>query len=187
VVDSQAPSWPIAFHPFDRLDGKVHAREIINPGAATMIVRKGMRAQLSAALQERFSVSLPEGPSCVSHDGVTIISTAPGAWLGCKDEGGYAWAAELAATTAGLASVADQSSSSVVVRIAGEKSGEVLQKGVFIDLHPGVFTAGSAVLTVIAHISVILWRPRADGPYYVAIPRSYAGSFQHWLEAAALT
>lgn len=109
--------------------------------------------------------------------GCPMIPTGPGTWLAQGD------ADALGERLAGLAWVSDQSGGYVVLRFTGPAARTLLQKGVAIDLDPSAFGAGSAAVTVIAHIGVILWR--ADDAYDVAIFRSLAGSFRHWIDAAA--
>jgi len=83
----------------------------------------------------------------------------------------------------GLASFSDHSDGYAVFEIWGPKVRETLAKGVPIDLHPAVFTDTVAV-TVIAHIGAIVWQTAPDR-FSIAVFRSYAGSFWHWLSASA--
>jgi sarcosine oxidase subunit gamma len=85
----------------------------------------------------------------------------------------------------GLASVIEQSGGLGVLRLSGPALLDTLAKGVQIDLAPETFAAGSVAVTSIAHIGVTLWKVD-DGPTIdIAVARSLAGSFQHWLEASA--
>jgi sarcosine oxidase subunit gamma len=92
-------------------------------------------------------------------------------------------ASELAASLAGLASIADQSSSYAVLRIKGVSAREILSRGAFIDFDPSVFGPGSAAVTTISHIGVLIWQVDDAPTYDVALFRSYAGSFWHWMTA----
>ena len=105
--------------------------------------------------------------------GCPMIPTGPGTWLALGQPH----------LPADLAFVSDQSGGYVVLRFTGPAARALLQKGVAIDLDPSAFGPGSAAVTVIAHIGVILWR--ADEGYDVAIFRSFAGSFRHWIDTAA--
>jgi sarcosine oxidase subunit gamma len=60
---------------------------------------------------------------------------------------------------------------------------DALAKGVPVDLHPTVFTDDVAV-TIISHIGAIVWQSAPDR-FSIAIFRSYAQSFWHWLAASA--
>jgi heterotetrameric sarcosine oxidase gamma subunit len=85
----------------------------------------------------------------------------------------------------GLASVVDQSDAYGVLRLSGPSILEVLAKGVAIDLSAPAFPAGSVAATVVAHIGVTLWKVDETPTIHVAVARSYAGSFLHWLETSA--
>lgn len=111
--------------------------------------------------------------------GGKMIPTGPGTWLAEGD------AELLAVRLAGLAYVSDQSGGYIVHRVAGPATRALLQKGVAIDLDPTAFGPGSAAVTVIAHIGVILWQVDDAPTYDLALFRSFAGSFQHWVSAAA--
>jgi heterotetrameric sarcosine oxidase gamma subunit len=56
---------------------------------------------------------------------------------------------------------------------------------VTLDLHPSVFSTGSAAVTVVNHIGVTLWQTDDVPTYRLAVPRSYVGSFMEWLTASA--
>jgi sarcosine oxidase subunit gamma len=81
-----------------------------------------------------------------------------------------------------LASVSDQSSGYAVLRVTGPTARHLLSRGAFIDFHPSVFGPGSAAVTTIAHIGVVLWQLDDAPTYDVALFRSYAESFWHWIE-----
>jgi sarcosine oxidase subunit gamma len=80
--------------------------------------------------------------------------------------------------------VSDQSSGYVVYRLAGPAARTLLQRGAAIDLHPAAFPPRAAAVTMIAHLGVILWLADEAPTFEVAVFRSFAGSFQHWLETA---
>ncbi len=96
------------------------------------------------------------------------------------------WAA-LPNKLAGIAAISDQSGGYVIYRIAGRDTRALIQRGVSIDLHPDVFQTGSAASTLIAHIGVILWQIDDAPTFEIAVFRSYAASFRHWLDATAAT
>lgn len=137
-------------------------------GLATVMARKGVDPRLVEA-------ALPD---------MRLLPTGPGTWLAladAPDEG-------LAARLEGLASVSDQSGGYVLYRIEGPQARALLQRGVFIDLDARVFVPGSVSVTMIAHMGVVLWRPEgADAPdvFELALFRSFAQSFRHWVDATA--
>lgn len=108
-----------------------------------------------------------------------LIPAGPGTWLAEGE------ADVLGERLAGLACVSDQSGGYVVLRFTGPSARALLQKGVAIDLDPSVFGPGSAAVTVIAHIGVILRQVDTAPTYDLALFRSFAGSFRHWVATAA--
>lgn len=156
------------------------------PAMATVMARdeQALRQRIAA----EHGLALPSGGRCSTGDGITFIATAPGTWLALADGLSPHWPNTLAVQLGDTAAVVGQSGAYLLFRLEGEHAAALLQKGVFIDLHPGQFTASSAAVTVIAHIGVILWRPD-DQPgniphYRLAVPRSLAVSFRHWLESS---
>jgi len=152
-------------------------------GIATVMARKSATA---AAIGEALGADLPAGPGAVFADNLAIIGTGPESWLVVKEDAEPDFAARLGETLAGLASVSDQSGGYAVTRLSGEGARTVLQRGAFIDFHPEAFRAGSVASTVIAHIGAIIWQVDDQPSYLVANFRSYASSFQHWLNASSV-
>jgi methylglutamate dehydrogenase subunit D len=110
-------------------------------------------------------------------NGFTALGIGPGRWLFLEVT------PEQLASLSGLASLSDHSDGYAVFELWGPKVREALAKGVPVDLHPAIFTNDVAV-TVIAHIGAIVWQSAPDR-FCIAIFRSYAGSFWHWLAASA--
>jgi methylglutamate dehydrogenase subunit D len=154
-------------------------------GLVTILARAGQEAALAANFQDSHALALPRGPRCVSRAGTSVIATGPGAWLATQENATPGWAEEMSARLAGCASVSDQSGGYAVLRIGGAQARMVLAKGIFLDLHPDVFTPGSAAVTDCAHMGVILWRESDEDVYTLALFRSYAASFAHWLTTSA--
>lgn len=127
----------------------------------------------------------PARPAVVADRDRSILATGPGAWLVLRENAPADWANELEAAVADAAAVVDQSSAYAVLRLEGDVAWRLLAKGAFIDLDPQAFSPGKAVTTVIAHIGVILWRRPDVAAFEIAVFRSYAGSFWHWLKTAA--
>jgi heterotetrameric sarcosine oxidase gamma subunit len=137
----------------------------------SVLARKG-HAQ---ALMEKAGAL--DAPRQSGTNAVTALGIGPGRWLFLG--------ASLDQLTAlsDLASLADHSDGYAVFEVWGPKVRETLAKGVPVDLHPSVFTDTVAV-TVIAHIGAIVWQTAPDR-FSIAVFRSYAGSFWHWLAASA--
>jgi methylglutamate dehydrogenase subunit D len=150
--------------------------------AAIMARTCGTDEELAALL----GIALAAPGRCVSGGGMMLVSTGPRAWLAYAERGESAFAADLEDRLAGKASVSDQSSGYMMFTIGGKKARKLLQRGAPIDLHPDAFPPGSAATTVIAHIGALLWLSGADDRFHVAVFRSYAASFEHWLNTVAV-
>jgi heterotetrameric sarcosine oxidase gamma subunit len=110
-------------------------------------------------------------------NGLTALGIGPGRWLFLEAT------PEQLVPLYSLASLSDHSDGYAVFELWGPKVREALAKGVPLDLHPAVFTDDVAV-TIIAHIGAVVWQSAPDR-FSIAIFRSYAGSFWHWLAASA--
>lgn len=148
------------------------------------MARRGRAGALAALLSERYALKLPGGPSGETSSSITFIGTGPNVWLAVKSDANADWVSALGEDLAAHAAVSDQSSAYAILRLRGAEARELLQRGVSIDLHPNTFQPGAAAVTDIAHIGVILIASHNNG-FDVAIFRSYAGSFWHWLSVSA--
>lgn len=83
------------------------------------------------------------------------------------------------------ATLTDVSHARVAVQVDGDMSRDMLAKGCAIDLHPRQFPPRTCIQTSIAKIGVILHKQQNDSGLMLYAARSYAGSFWHWLTAAA--
>ncbi|MDP2801488.1 MAG: sarcosine oxidase subunit gamma family protein [Phreatobacter sp.] len=152
--------------------------------AATVIARRGKAGETAARLGSRFGFAVVDGPKRAVSAVATVLGTGPGTWFvfGEEDPG---FVAGLRAALAGVAAVVDQSDGQAVLHLSGARLPELLEKGVRIDLDPARFTPADVAVTAIAHIGVTLWKIDAVPTFAVALPRSYAASFRHWLETSA--
>jgi sarcosine oxidase subunit gamma len=146
---------------------------------ATIMARAGFDSAVTG-------LDFPSGPHCVARDGLTLVGAGPGVWLAVGEATEDDWPVTLERPLAGQCSVSDQSGAYVVFRISGPAARALLQRGVSIDLHPDVFRPGSAATSVIAHIGVIVWRTGDEPVFDVAVFRSYAAGFRHWIDAQTL-
>lgn len=108
-----------------------------------------------------------------------ILTIGPGTWLILRNKHALALP-----NLDDVAVTFDQGDGYALLRMCGTAAITVLQKGIFIDLHSALAADDSCVSSVIAHINVTAWRVSSD-TFGVAVPRSYAGSFWHWLSTAA--
>jgi len=153
---------------------------------ASVAARQGKADALAAAVRATYGIELPTRPARVEGRGMAFVWSGPGQWLAVAPrDPDRDLETELAAELAGLASVVDQSDGRIVVRIWGPRARDVLAKGIPIDLHPRAFKAGGAAITHVSHISVVLWQLDETPAYELALFRSYADSFAHWLADSA--
>jgi methylglutamate dehydrogenase subunit D len=120
---------------------------------------------------------LKDAPKTSGTGGVTALGVGPARWLFLGQS------MEELALLHDMASLSDHSDGYAVFEIWGPAARAALAKGVPVDLHPDSFTDHVAV-TVIAHIDAIVWR-RSQNRFAIAVFRSYAESFWHWLSASA--
>lgn len=161
-------------------------------GIATIMARAGHGPEAIAAaigFPSPSRRSTPKKEECrprsVSHKGLTLVGTGPGQWLAVQQDAAPEWAEALAYRLSGIASVADQSGGYAVLGIGGSEARSLLSRGAYIDLHPDAFGPGTAATTMIAHIGVTFWQIDDAPRYELAVFRSYATSFSHWLTTAA--
>lgn len=170
-------------------DAGIVVKERTDYALAMVVARRSKEAEL-AARASAWGMILPSGPTRHAQGSLAFIGVGPGRWLatldnGAATSGAVPWAKTLARDLAGLASVSDQSDGYAVLSIAGPSARAMLAKGVAVDLHPRAFGAGSVAVTQIAHMGVILWQTNERPTYEIALFRSLAGSFWHWLAASA--
>jgi heterotetrameric sarcosine oxidase gamma subunit len=163
----------------------VVAIERVGLTIATVLLRHGKLSELLAAVENNFNIALPVGAKWTAHNGVAFLGTGPGKWLAISESNDPAFVRGLETQLQGRASVVEQSGGLGVLRLSGSALLDTLEKGVQIDLAPEAFPAGSVAVTSIAHIGATLWKVD-DGPTIdIAVARSLAGSFRHWLAASA--
>lgn len=171
-------------HPSGTGNGVV-AVERIDLAIAIVMARRDKLVELGAAVENNFGIMLPTGAEWTENNEVMFLGIAPGKWLAISEMQNPDFAANLEMSLRGLASVADQSSGLGVLRLTGPALLPTLEKGLQIDLAPSVFPVSSVAVTSIAHIGATLWKVDDTPTIDVAVARSFAGSFQHWLEVSA--
>jgi sarcosine oxidase subunit gamma len=123
-------------------------------------------------------LGIADGPRQSLFNGATVLGIGPGRWLFLGRP-----LQDLAPSLKHEASLSDHTDGYALFEIWGPKVRGALAKGVPVDLHPVHFSDQVAV-TVVAHVGAILWKSGQDR-FTVAVFRSYAGSFWHWLSASA--
>lgn len=163
----------------------VMAVERIGLAIATVIARRNKSIELGVAIERHFGIALPIGAKWVASNGIMFLGTGSGKWLAIGETQTTDFLTRLETLLQGLASVADQSGGLGVLRLTGSALLPTLEKGLQIDLAPGAFPANSVAVTNIAHIGATLWKADEQPTIDIAVARSLAGSFQHWLEVSA--
>ncbi len=155
------------------------ASEITNMSLVSITARHMEAAALAEAFENLCGMTLPSPNRFTTLGALTLISAGPGQWMALSP------AQNLYETLQPLqshAALTDQSHGRAIIRVSGPKWHEVLRKGVTLNLHE--FAVGQAAATVISHIGALMWRVD-EAQFIIAVPRSLAGSFWHWLETSA--
>jgi sarcosine oxidase subunit gamma len=173
------------WHPPATRNLAVSVRETLT--MASFAAARGREDALREAIRFAYGIQLPDGAGRVEGKDIAFVWAGPDQWLAIAErEDGRDLEVELKAKLAGLASVVDQSDGRIVVRVSGAHARDLLAKGIPIDLHPRAFKTGDVAITHASHIGVILWQTDEAPTYELALFRSYADSFAHWLfESAA--
>jgi sarcosine oxidase subunit gamma len=151
---------------------------------ATVIVRKGQGKALAAKVKTLFKVTLEEGSKRSGDGAVSFVGTAPGIWIAVNENYDPLWVMQLAKDLEGLASVSDQSDGYAAIRLEGPRVVDVMERGVFNDLHISAFPVGAAGGFSVHHVGVVLWR-RGETAFDIMSFRSYAKDLWHWIEESA--
>lgn len=180
IVLEAVPAFPAAARAFGDAGSAGVIAEERSPGLATVMVRHGAEKRLATAARKTYGIDLPAGPKRVAAKGISFIGTGPGRWLAVMEDGAPKPAA-LAAALGDTASVADQSDGFAVLRLSGPRVRDALAKGLPVDLHQSVFKPGDAAATSAMHIGLTIWQIDDAPTYDIAMFRSFAGSFWHWV------
>jgi methylglutamate dehydrogenase subunit D len=157
--------------------------ERVGLGLAAVEPLEGRAAEFFARVEALHGLSPPRRSGRAAAGGVAFLGVGPNRWLAAS-ESGAGFVDELAAALEGVASVIALSDGLAVLRIAGPRARDAFAKGLPIDLDPGVFAVGDVAGSLLAHIAVTVWRTD-ETVYEVAVPRSFAGDFWHWLAQSA--
>ncbi len=79
-------------------------------------------------------------------------------------------------------SLVDVSHRYAAFAVEGDSAPLILAAGCPLDLHPDVFTAGSATRTLLGKAEIILWRLGEAPSYRVECARSFAGYVERFLD-----
>jgi methylglutamate dehydrogenase subunit D len=176
---------------YGRSDGDpgVIINEVIAAGLASIVARRDRSATLAEAVGSAFAMDLPAAGRWAQGDrlcGLSLVWSGPGRWLACRIPAPADGMEDyLRAAVGSLAAIVDQSHAGMLLNATGRRIRDALAKGLPIDLDPRAFGIGHAAVTAVAHVGVHLWQINELPTYRILVPRSYAGSFWHWLSASA--
>jgi sarcosine oxidase, subunit gamma len=172
---------------FAQVPPTVQLRE--EPFVAMVDLRVDPDGPAASAASAILGLELPTTPSTyVSNDTLTAIWMGPDEWLIAA---GTRSAAELEAQLRAAVgehggAAVDVSAQRTTLRLSGPDAREVLAKGCSLDLHPSVFTKGTAAQTMLALAGVVLIALNDAGTDYgILVRSSFARYLADWLNDAA--
>ena len=157
--------------------------ELVGLGLAAVEPRRGRAAELIARVEARWGLSPPRSLRRAVAGGVAFLGVGPNRWLAVSEKGA-GFADDLVTALDGAASVIAQTDGLAALRISGSRVRDTFAKGLPIDLDPRAFAVGDVASSILAHIALTIWRVD-ETAYDVAVPRSFAGDFSHWLAESA--
>ena len=164
-------------------------RTLTAPAIALVIARKAQAHAAATAAAQALGAALPNTPRIVYGNDIALLWCGPERWLVLVPEERAAAAGGIEALLepvfADTASVTDQSGSRVLLEVAGNRARELLSRTLPLDLHPSVFGRGHTALCRAHYVSLQLWQASAEERFVLALPRSHAAGFRHWLVGAA--
>jgi len=146
----------------------------------------GLRARPGTTTADRLEACLGAGlpTACgavTSGSGVSVLWLSPDEFLAVSDRQPADLTTALVDALEGdPGSVTDLSANRTTFELAGPMAREVLAKGCPLDLHPRAFQTGSAYVTTIGSVPVILWKT-GDELYRVLPRASFADFLGRWL------
>jgi sarcosine oxidase, subunit gamma len=171
---------------FAALPRAVELRE--EPFVAMVDLRVDPDGPAASRASAILGVEIPTTPSTyVSDDTITAIWMGPDEWL--ITAGGRSAATletELRAAVGEDGAAIDVSAQRTTLRLSGPDAREVLAKGCSLDLHPKVFTKGTAAQTMLGLAGVVLIAlDDAGTDYRILVRASFARYLADWLIDAA--
>ncbi len=160
----------------------VIATPVTGRAVATVMARRDMTAALVARVDVCFGIALLDRPGRSAANGLAFLGIGPGKWLAMADRPASGFFEELVGQLAPLATVVDQSGALAIMRLSGPALHLTLEKGFQVDVRG--FAVGDCAVTSLHHIGATICRVTED-QFEIAVARSLAGSFLHWLAASA--
>ena len=170
-----------AFEGIHSIDGEkgVYVRLIKPESILSVLAHKNKRDLVCNRSKSAFEIKMRDDGSRNYQGKCTALGIGPGRWLFLGDD-----ADRVQTMFNGVASISDHTDGYAIFGVSGMRAISTLAKGISIDLHPTYFTDEFVAVTVIAHIGAIVWKNTSD-EFAIAVFRSYAESFWHWLKISA--
>jgi sarcosine oxidase subunit gamma len=149
----------------------------------TMVgVRSAPGSAATARIETRLGAPLPDAcGSVTTGDEVSVLWLSPDEFLVVGDEQPAQLTSRLVEALGDEpGSVIDLSANRTTFELAGPSARAVLEKGCPLDLHPRTFEVGTAYLTLIGSVPVVLWKV-ADQSYRILPRSSFADFLGRWL------
>lgn len=148
-----------------------------NPGV-TLSARSLDQVQIDCAPDrtEKIALPLPAPGRAVSHDGMRLISLAPGRWIVVKADAPDLFDRVRDACDGSVAAVVDQGHGRSCLRLSGANARDLLATGTGIDLHPRAFAVDDAASTALFHVAATLDRRQGSATFDLHMARSYGAA-----------
>lgn len=161
--------------------------DVTDRSIAAIAVSAAKAPAINARLQEAYGFDLPPPGRRSDSDRLAVLWNGPDTWLAMapSEDGRRDLARELTIKLGRSAALTEVSDAKALLRISGERARAVLARGLPIDLHSTAFVPGQVAISHAAHVSVAIWMIDTQPTFELAVPRSYAASFERWLIAAA--
>jgi sarcosine oxidase, subunit gamma len=158
----------------------VRIREV--PFLTMVGLRAAPGTAAAARIETRLGALLPAAcGSVTAGNGVSVLWLSPDEFLVVSDEQPAQLTWSLAEALEGeWGSATDLSANRTTFELAGPSARAVLEKGCPLDLHPRSFDVGSAYVTLIGSVPVVLWEV-AEDRYWILPRSSFADFLGRWL------
>ncbi len=149
---------------------------------ARLIARPNQSTALAARVAERVGIKLPPPGRRVTVGHLAFTATGPGEWLATAEgENGVLFSQQLIADLGTFAEVRDATSEIAVLDIVGERSRDLLSKGLELDTDPRVFPIGHCGSAELGRGLVTIGCLSSGTAYQLALSTSDLPDFANWL------
>ncbi len=142
----------------------------------------------TAAVQAATGIDLPVKANTVASNGDRqILWLGPNEWWVTAKDGEAEALLEALRTAFGgqHATACDVSESRAILALRGRHAREVLARGISLDLHPRVFTAGQCAQTGLSRCNVLLHLVDDSPRFEIYVLKSFSDYLWRWLEQVA--